>query len=197
MSEPQLGFWVGAVASIVTALGGAKGVVLLLRRHASFRSAKRQALEAEQKRVSAIRDDNEAFKTEMRSGMASVTTRLQRIDAELRTQVLADDRPIMKACEEGMVDFVNPAFTRDLGWTIEQMHGHGWITNAVSAVDQRKVREQWQSAVANGDFLQTDCVVRHKSGTLVGVASIECHPRKCIDESKFGWLLVLRLKKAA
>lgn len=194
MSEPQqLGFWTGLIATAVTAIGGAPGA---LKAYRSWRSSRNE--------VKAVRADNEKFKTEVRGGLKTLqnaaadhTYGIKRIDAELRAQVQSDDRPIMQACDEGKITSVNPAFTRELGWTIEQMQGQGWITNAIAGMDQHRVRDQWESCVANGDFLHTDAVVVRRDGTMAGLASIDAFPKKCADDSAFGWKVVVRIRRAS
>lgn len=156
----------------------------------------------EKTHIASVREDNERFKSEVRAGLEelrhggrTMTTAIRRIDAELRAQMQADERPIMQTCDDGHVDAVNIAFTREFGWTLEQMEGLGWITNAIAGMDQRRIREQWTAAVENGDFLQTEAVVVRRDGSMAGLCSIVAHPKKCADNSKFGWQLVLRVKK--
>jgi PAS domain-containing protein len=200
MSPETIDFWKWILGGATAAVGGSPAVIKLARKGGAWFRAR----VAHKERVARIREDNEAFKIDVRTGLAHLkqiaednSRAIRRIDAELRAQVQADERPILQACNEGDVMFVNAAFTREYGWTLEHMHGLGWITNAISSVDQRRIRAQWASTVENGDFLQTDAVIVRRGGTPAGVALIEAHPKKCTDQSRFGWQIVVRLKQAA
>jgi PAS domain-containing protein len=187
MSEPaQLGFWSGLVATVIAAFGGGKGIIALMRRMLASRA-----------RVKAIREDNEQFKSEVRSGLRVLRHITQRIDANQRATVALDGRPIMQACDEGAVQWINPAFTRQLGWTIDEVNGSAWITNAIADRDQARIREQWEAAVRFGDFLSTHAKVVHRHTRVLLEAEIEAQPKKCTDGTKFGWDVVVRLKEVA
>lgn len=194
MAEPQVSWVAGVGLAALSAVGGWKGIGTIVRKTVATRS-----------HVRAVRADNELFKAEVRDGLKTLTHHVQRIDAELRAQVQADARPIMQACDEGQVMFVNAAFTREFGWTLDQMRGRGWLTNAIGGMDQKRIREQWTAAVDNGDYLQTAASVMHRDGRLMGMVGIECHPKKCTEDTKaddvrgtkFGWQIVLLVKTDA
>lgn len=194
MANEALSIVQWAVGAAVSALGGSAGAVKLFRQFVERRARAKD----EEKRVKLIREDNEVFKREMRESSAKLETGVQRINADIRAMNALDDRPMMQTCDEGKVQWINPAFTREFGWTLEDMKGAGWINNAIEKSEQHDIREQWRSAVESGDVLHIpSATVMHKTGAPVGKANIEAQPKKCVDEAKFGWQFVLRLQRAA
>jgi PAS domain S-box-containing protein len=177
MPEPVLGFWAGAIASVIAALGGARGIVTLWRRFFAARE-----------RVTAIRADNEAFKSDVRKGLTSLDARVQgiehqlgpnggksygakldrvhdmtrRIDARVSATTNVISTPIFEANAEGEVTWVNRRMELMTGYSRAELLGKGWLA-AIHPDDRGRVNKEWHAAVDDKRIFESDFRLRHRA----------------------------------
>ncbi len=184
MTPEDVTFWKWLIGGAVAAAGGGTGVVKSVRAGAHWLQRRVET----KKRVAVIRNDNEAFKSEVRAGLKVLQQGIQRLDATLRAQANLDPRPMFFALPNGKVNFVNREFTRLLGWTIEDMQDEG-IVNAFHGSDRRRVEAEWGDAVrARRNFI-TGVQLQHADPQhgMPRPARLEALVMRCADGSIYGW----------
>lgn len=92
---------------------------------------------------------------EMNTGDESIHASVRRIERDLcvltqRQRILADDAEdaIVETDHNGLVVWVNRTYSRLMGKTLDEVHGHGW-TAVVPADDRERLAQDWLTVVAD------------------------------------------------